>query len=88
MALDEDFAEFMADFGVSAKVGATVVTGIFDNAEADTFGLVANTRSVLTVATEDIPAAAVGTTVVVNGTTYTIAELQPDGTGITRLMLK
>ncbi len=88
MALDEDFAEFMADFGVSTKVGATVVTGIFDNAEADTFGLVANTRSVLTVATEDIPAAAVGTTVVVNGTTYTIAELQPDGTGITRLMLK
>ncbi len=88
MALDEDFAEFMADFGVSAKVGATVVTGIFDNAEADTFGLVANTRSVLTVATEDIPAAAVGTTVVVDGTTYTIAELQPDGTGITRLMLK
>lgn len=88
MALDEDFAEFMADFGVSAKVGATVITGIFDNAEADTFGLVANTRSVLTVATEDIPAAAVGTSVVVNGTTYTIAELQPDGTGITRLMLK
>ncbi len=88
MALDEDFAEFMADFGVSAKVGATVVTGIFDNAEADTFGIVANTRSVLTVATEDIPAAAVGTTVVVDGTTYTIAELQPDGTGITRLMLK
>lgn len=88
MALDEDFAEFMADFGVSAKVGTTFVTGIFDNAEADTFGMVANTRSVLTVATEDIPAAAVGTTVVVNGTTYTIAELQPDGTGITRLMLK
>jgi hypothetical protein len=88
MALDEDFAEFMADFGVSAKVGATVITGIFDNAEADTFGIVANTRSVLTVATEDIPAASVGTTVVVDGTTYTIAELQPDGTGITRLMLK
>lgn len=88
MPVVEDFADFMADFSVSARVGSVVVTGIFDNAESDTFGMVANTRAVLTVASEDVPAAAVGTAVVINTTSWTIAELQPDGTGVTRLMLK
>lgn len=88
MPINEDFAEFMADWGVSARVGSVDVTGIFDNAESDTFGMVSNSRPVLTVASEDVPAAAVGTSVVIGTTNYTIAELQPDGTGITRLMLK
>lgn len=86
--VSESFADFMADFGVSARVGPVVVTGIFDNAEADTFGMVANSRPVLTVASANVPAAAVGTSVVIGTTTWTIAELQPDGTGFTRLMLK
>jgi hypothetical protein len=88
MEFIEDLSEFMADFSVLARVGSSVVSGIFDAAEADTFGLVANIKPVLTVASKDVPTAAVGTAVVIGTTAYTIAELQPDGTGITRLMLK
>ncbi len=84
----EKYDEFMADFAKPVRVGSIVVNAIFDNAEFDSFGIVANSRPMLTVATEDIPCAVVGTAVMVGTTQYTIAELQPDGTGITLVMLK
>lgn len=88
MAFVEDTAPFLADFGVAATVGGVSLTGIFDNAYADPFGIVASASPVLLIVSSAAPSAAVGNTVVVGGITYTIAEIQPDGTGITRLMLK
>lgn len=84
----ENYDPFMADFGQPVRVGSIVVNAIFDNAESDSFGIVANSRPMLTVATKDIPCAAIGTAVMVGTTQYTIAELQPDGTGVTLVMLK
>lgn len=72
----------------SATLGGGTVSGIFDAAFLDTFGIVANTSPALLIKSTDIGTAAVGSNVVIGATTYTIAEIQPDGTGMTRLMLK
>lgn len=88
MAFVEDAAPFLTDFGVAATVGGVSLTGIFDNAYADPFGMVAATSPVLLAADSDVAAAEIGDLVSVGGGTYAVAEIQPDGTGMTRLMLK
>ena len=42
----------------------------------------------LTLATADVPASPVGLTVVVGAVSYLVAEHEPDGTGISRLLLE
>ncbi len=88
MVFSENHAAFHADFGVTAKIGTETLTGIFDNAEQDSFNLVAQRATVLNIADADAPLVAVGDTVVVGSMNYTVTELQPDGTGRTRVMLK
>lgn len=74
---------------VTATIGAvTGVEGIFDKDYSDAFGITDGTRPVLLISATAAPAAAVGTSVTINAVTYTIAEIQPDGTGMTRLFLK
>lgn len=88
MSLVEDYAPFFADVGVVATLasGATV-RGIFDNGFIDTFG-VAESEKAFTAASTEVATLAYGDTVSIAGTVYTVAELQPDGTGITRVRLK
>lgn len=91
MGITIDAAEFMDTtygFAVSVTVDGVACSAIFDNANADTFGIVANTQPTLLLASDAAPLAAVGDAVSVAGTSYTIAEIQPDGTGMTRLLLK
>lgn len=73
---------------VEATVSGVSVAGIFDNAYQDSFGIVASPQPSLLVASSSAASAAVGDSVVANSTTYTVAEIQPDGTGMTRLLLK
>lgn len=79
---------------VAALSNATMVLGgssvavIFDAAYLDTFGIVADTSISVAAVTSAVTAAAVGGTVTIGAVTYTIAEIQPDGTGMTRLRLK
>ncbi|MBU0752367.1 MAG: hypothetical protein KJ787_13925 [Gammaproteobacteria bacterium] len=87
-AFTEDLTQFTADFGVAATVGAVSLTGIFNNAYQDAFGLVAGSSPVLLVVSAAAPSAAVGDSVTVGSTSYTIARVEPDGTGITRLLLQ
>lgn len=88
MAFAEDLTPYFADFGITATVGGVSVRGIFDNAYQDSFGIVASPQPSLLIASSSAPSAAVGDSVVANTATYTIAEIQPDGTGMTRLLLK
>jgi hypothetical protein len=83
----EYFDAYMQDFGQSVTVGGVAVRGIFDAAYADPLGMAGN-QPVLTVATEDLPAVAVGQAVTVNATAYTVTTVEPDGTGITTLQLR
>jgi len=90
MAFTESLAAFLdtAGFAVNATLGAATVPVIFDAAFDDVLGIVAATQPVALGATSDLTAAAVGGTITINAVAYTIAEIQPDGTGLTRLMLK
>ena len=78
-------------FAQTATVGGASVAVIFDNANAlgsvGPFGM-ASTQPSITLPTAQVPADPVGTTVVVGVTTYLVAAHEPDGTGISRLLLE
>jgi len=88
MAIVENFATFMTDCGIDVVVGGVNARAIFDNAAADALGLVAGTKPVLLLATASVASAVSGDAVTAGGASYTIAEIQPDGTGMTRLILE
>lgn len=73
---------------VLATVGGVDVAGLFRNAYQEVLGIVAGASPVLLLPTASVGSAAVGTSVSVGGTSYSIAEIQPDGMGLTRLVLK
>jgi hypothetical protein len=76
---------------VDAVVNSVAVPAIFDAAYAQgsvgAYGM-ASSQPVLTLATADVPATPVGAAVVVGAASYLVAEHQPDGTGISRLLLE
>lgn len=87
----EDASLFFADFrAASVTVGGTAVQAIFDNGYAPAslggYG-VATTQPRITLATAQVPANPVGQACVVGSAAYVVAEHQPDGTGISVLML-
>lgn len=87
----ENFSAFLTDFGVNAIVAGQAVRGIFDNGfalgDVGMAGL-AGTQPVLTVPTASVPASPVGSTAVVNAINYVVAAHEPDGTGMSRLLLE
>jgi hypothetical protein len=85
--MNESFSTFMKDFGIDVTINGSSVRGIFDNGFAAIFGMDSSTPS-LTVAAADIPDVVQGNTVVIAAVRYTITDVQPDGTGITKLMLQ
>ena len=78
-------------FAQAATVGGASVAVIFDNANAigsvGPFGM-ASTQPSITLPTAQVPSTPVGTTVVVGGGTYLVAAHEPDGTGVSRLLLE
>jgi len=90
MALVEDLTVFLNtdDFAVEATWNATTVNVIFDAPYSQNLDIAGSNPSIL-VAAADMPGAAIGDAVVVNGTNYQIAEPpQPDGTGMVRIELE
>jgi hypothetical protein len=91
--MQENLAIFMnlAEFATTVTLNGVTVAAIFDEAYAGgdvgPFGM-ASTAPQLTIATADVPAAVVGMPVVANGTNYTVAAHEPDGTGVSRLVLE
>jgi hypothetical protein len=86
MAFTEDLAPFFADFGIAATVGGVACMGIFDAAYADALGM-NGTRPALQVATAAVPSVAEGAAVTIGAASYTVESVQPDGTGMTLLIL-
>lgn len=87
----ETLDPFFTDFGQPATVGGVEATVIFDAAyNAANIGsmVMASTQPAITLATVKVPANPVGQSVVMGGKTYTIAAHEPDGTGISTLMLE
>lgn len=92
MAFAEDYTPFFAtaDFGVTATFdGSTSVNGIFDDEYVEAFAGDEGISSSLprfTCPTASVPDP-VGKTLLVNSTSYTVVEAQPDGTGVVTLVL-
>lgn len=83
-----NFAEaaYFTDFGVPATLDGAPVRGIFDNAYGESFGLVASSSPVFRLPSSI--AVATGQTLIIAATTYTVAGIEPDGTGLTVLRLE
>lgn len=79
--ITETLADFLPDFSTSAtRNGSATVSGLFDKAYAEAFGLIAGNDPVFRCLSS--VGMARGDTLVISGTTYTVTEIQPDGTGI------
>ncbi len=88
MAFAETLDPFFADFAAtSCTIGGVAVSAIFSNASADTL-LAAGRQPSITVKSADVASTARGTAVVVNGTNYTVALIEHDGTGMARVVLE
>lgn len=83
----EDHSAFLIDFGVDAVVDGRIVRGIFDAAYADPLGIAGSMPALLCVETL-VAHAAQGDNVTLGGDDYTIAAIQPDGTGMAILKLR
>ena len=87
----EPFDVYFAEFSVFATVGGQQVRVIFDRANStmagDALGM-ASSSPAITLKTSDVPANPVGTLVVLDGANWRVAEHQPDGTGVSVLVLE
>lgn len=90
----EDFTPFLdttAGFAQLATVGGVEVAVIFDNGYAlGNVGMLgmAGSQPSITLKTADVPTNPVGSAVTVNATAYLVAAHEPDGTGLSRLLLE
>ena len=88
----EDFEPFFdtaSGFAVQATVGAESFPVIFDNGyQAILNGAFESTAPTAMVASANIPSVVQGTSITVDSTSYVVTGVQPDGTGMTTLILE
>lgn len=77
----------VAEFASLATLDGAAVQGIFDNAYTEAFGM-ASRAPMFTLPTASAASATQASVLVVDGTTYRVTSVQPDGTGVTVLMLE
>ena len=78
-------------FAQLATVGGVSVGVIFDNGYAlGNVGMIgmASSQPAITLKTSDVPSNPVGTAVLIGSASYLVAAHEPDGTGISRLLLE
>jgi hypothetical protein len=90
MAFIEPIAGFFGTdgFAVTATLNSVAVTGIFDAAYYEPLGEVQGRQPMFMLPTASAPSAAHGQTLVIGTTTYKVRGVQPDGTGVTTLILE
>lgn len=90
----EDLSPFFdttSGFAQLATVGGVAVGVIFDNGYAlGNVGMLgmASSQPSITLKTSDVPASPVGTAVLIGAASYLVAAHEPDGTGISVLLLE
>ena len=85
----EDLSPFFnaAEFASSATLDGASVAGIFDNTYAEVFGM-ASRAPMFMLPTASAASATQASVLVTGGITYRVTSVQPDGTGVTTLMLE
>ncbi len=84
---DNDRADVLSDFGVTVIIGALSITAIFDDGYEDALGSWV-TIPILTARTIDVSGYSRGTSLTISGVAYTIEEQQPDGQGMSQVILQ
>lgn len=93
MAMVEDLVPFFnaAEFATAATLGGVAVLGIFDRAYAEAafgFASAAASRPSYTMPSGQATNALGAALVVAGVGSFVVAEVQPDGTGLTTLLLE
>jgi S-adenosylmethionine/arginine decarboxylase-like enzyme len=89
MPFAEDLAPFfnVADFADAATLDGVAVSGIFDNGYEEAFGMTTH-EARYTMASSEAASATNASVLVVRSTSYRVRVPQPDGTGVTVLLLE
>lgn len=91
MFYEQDLDEFFTDFGETAILAdGTEITVIFDAGFKEALPMdisIESTKPTATVKTDDIEGMVHGNTMEIRGTIYMVVGIQPDGTGITTVIL-
>lgn len=90
MAFAEDLSVFVntdTPGWAACVVNSLAVTGLFDSFYDDPLGI-ATSQPVLWINEDDTGTVAAGASVTVDGTSYTVRSTEPDGLGLTRLILE
>lgn len=87
--LTDDLADFFDadEFGITATFSGGDVLGILDRAYIETED-VAGYAPTFIAKTSDLSTVSVGDSVTIDSVVYDVAEIQPDGTGVTTLVLQ
>lgn len=88
MPFVEDLSVYFTDFGVAATLDGQAVRGVFDNGYMQALGGMASAEPSFMLRSADASTATQASLLVVAGTTYRVRSLQPDGTGVTTLLLE
>jgi len=85
----EDLSEFLDDTELAdnATIGASTIAGIFDNQFVEVNGI-EGVRPVFTCAEANVATIAHGDALTIKSTSFKVAGIQPDGTGLTSLILE
>lgn len=85
----EDLSPFFntAELATQAMLDGAPVTGLFDNAYTEAFGM-ASRAPMFTLPSSQAAGVSQTSVLVVCDTTYRVTSAQPDGTGVTTLMLE
>ena len=84
---DDDRLAVLEDFGVDVEVKGRVIIAVFDDGFLDSLGSWVTTP-ILTVRTKDVADVDRGDTMNINNVAYTLSEKQPDGQGMTNVILQ
>ena len=84
----ENLDLFFTDFGVAATLDGAAVRGVFDRDYAQAFDGISTSAPQFVCKTTSAAAATQASLLVLDGTTYRVRSVQPNGTGITRLLLE
>jgi hypothetical protein len=84
---DIDRLAYLTACGEQVTINGQPVWAVADNAYVNVLDLAAGTRPQLIARSSDVAAVVTGAGVVMQGTAYSVSEIQPDGTGMTTLIL-
>ena len=92
MAFDDyDFAAFfdsdMPGYAL-AVIGGVEVPGIFDNAYAESFGIVGGNETVFVCRSSMVSAVVEGTAITITGVAYTVSAVEEGNAGMTALRVE